>query len=153
MSLPTVVGSMAATAAQPGGAEKLTGMMAQAGAANPLDNLGGFLGNPAAAGGSGLASSLFGSQLAPVTDAIARKTGLPPAAVGKVLEIAVPLVMGYVSRQFAGQGSGAAGLAGFLGDQSKTALAGSPDAAAIARELVAGQAKSSVTGLMKNFLG
>jgi hypothetical protein len=154
MGLPTIVGSMAATAAKPGGADMLTSMI-RSGGSSPLDNLSGFLGSSAASGGSSMAGTLFGSQLAPVQNAIAQKTGLPPAVVGKVLEIAVPMVMAYVGKMSAGQTMNAAGLTGLLGQQSAAALAGSPDAAALVQQLTGGPAGSSdaVSGMLKNILG
>jgi hypothetical protein len=155
MGIPMIMGSMANTASQPGGADMLTKMLAQSGGSNPLDNMSGFLGNPAAAGGSGMVSMLLGSQMGTIQTAIAQKTGLPPAAVGKVLEIAAPLVMGSVSKMMGGQKADAAGLSGLLGDQSKMALAGSPDAAALAQQLLGGQAAGSggLGGLLKKFVG
>ncbi len=152
MGLPMIVGSMAATAAKPGGADAVTTMMAQAGSSSPLDTMSGFLSGSTAAGNSSMVSTLFGSQLAPVQDAIARKTGLPPAVVGKVLEIAVPMVLSYVGKMAGGQD--AAGLAGLLGDQSAKALAGSPDAAALAQQMMASQAGSgALSGMLRNVLG
>jgi len=155
MGLPMIMGSMATTAAKPGGADVLTKMMAQAGSSSPLDNMSGFLGGSAAVGGSSMVSTLFGSQLAPVQDAIARKTGLPPAVVGKVLAVAVPMVLAYVGRMTGGQKTDAAGLTSLLGEQSAMALAGSPDAAALAQQVMGGQEGSSggIAGMFKNMLG
>jgi hypothetical protein len=152
-SLPLVMGSMASTAAKPGGAGTIATMLSQAGGSSPLDNMSGFLGGSAAAGSSSMVSTLFGSQLAPVQNAIAQRTGLPPAVVGKVLEIAVPMVAGYVGKMVAGKNTDAAGLAGLLGDQSKTALAGSPDAAAIAEQVMLSQAGGNLSGMLKNVFG
>lgn len=154
MGLPTIMGSMATTAAKPGGADVLAKMLSQAGGSSPLDNMSGFLQNPAAAGGSAMMSTLFGNQLAPVQDAIARKTGLPPAIVGKVLEIATPMVMGYVGKIMVTQKMDAAGLTNLLGAQSAMALQGSPDAAALAGQLMASQgAGGGISGMLKNVLG
>jgi len=154
MGLPMIMGSMATTASQPGGADILTKMLAQGGAANPMDNLSGLLSNPAAAGGSGMVSTLFGSQMGTIQNAISQKTGLPPAAVGKVLEIAAPMVMGYVGKMFVQQKMDAAGLASLLKDQSRMALQGSPDAAAMAQQLLGAQAGSGgVSGILKKFMG
>src|SRR5512138_3200385 len=58
MGIPMLVSSMSDTASKPGGADMITKMMSGMGGNNPLDNLGGFLGNPSAAGGSGMAGSL-----------------------------------------------------------------------------------------------
>jgi hypothetical protein len=154
MGLPAIVGSMATTAAKPGGADVLTKMMAQAGNSNPLDNMSSFLGGSAALGGSSMVSTLFGSQLAPVQNAIARKTGLPPEVVGKVLEIAVPMVLAYVGKMAGGQKTDAAGLTSLLGEQSTMALAGSPDAASLAQQLMGAPAGSDdISGMFKKILG
>lgn len=154
MGLPLIMGSMATTAAKPGGADVLTTMMAQAGSSSPLDNMSGFLGGSAVSGGSSMVSTLFGSQLAPVQNAIAQKTGLPPAVVGKVLGIATPMVLSYVGKMMGGQKTDAAGLSSLLGEQSAKALAGSPDAAALTQQLMGVQAGSgALSGMFKNMLG
>ncbi len=154
MGLPMIMGSMAATASKPGGADMLAKMLAQSGASSPLDNMSGFLGNPAAAGGQAMASTLFGGQMGTVQNLISQKTGLPPAAVGKVLEIATPMVMGYVGKMFVQQKMDAAGLTNLLGDQSKMALQSSPDAAGLAAQLMgAGQDSGGAAGLFKKMLG
>ena len=154
MGLPMIMGSMANTASKPGGAETLTKMLAQGAASNPMDNLGGFLGNPAAAGGSAMMSTLFGSQMGTIQNAISQKTGLPAVAVGKVMEIAVPLVMGYVGKMFVSQKMDTKSLTTLLGDQSKMAMQASPDAAAMAQQVMGAQESSGgVSGILKKVLG
>jgi len=154
MGLPLIMGSMANTAAKPGGADMLAGMLRTAGASSPLDNMAGFLDNPAAAGGSAMVSTLFGSQIGAVQNAISQKTGLPPAIVGKVLEIAAPMVMGYVGKMFLKQNMDSAGLSSLLAGQSAAALGSSPDAAALAQQLMGGQAGAAgATGMMKKLFG
>jgi len=154
MGLPLIMGSMATTAALPGGADVLTKMMAQAGGTSPLDNMSGFLSGSATSGGTSMVSTLFGSQLSPIQNAIAQKTGLPPAVVGKVLEITVPMVLSYVGKMMGSQKTDAAGLSSFLGEQSAKALVGSPDAAALTQQLMGAQAGSSaISGMFKNMLG
>jgi len=66
MGLPMLLGAMSNTASKPGGADTLTNMLAQTGGSNPMDNLSGFLGSSAAAGGGGMLTSLLGSQLTPI---------------------------------------------------------------------------------------
>jgi hypothetical protein len=132
----------------------ISGMLGQMGGSNPMDNLGSFLGSPAAAGGSGMVSSLLGSQMAPVQNAIAQKTGLPPAIVGKVLAIAAPMVIGYVGKMFAGKKVDSQGLTSLLGEQSKMAMAASPDAANMARELLGSQQEAGgISGFFKKLFG
>jgi hypothetical protein len=131
VSLPLVLGSMATTAAKPGGAEMVAKMVTQAGSTNPLDNLGGFLSNPT--GGSAMVSSLFGSQLDTMQNVIAQKAGIPPVVVNKVMSIAVPMVMGYIAKQ----NINPAGLPTLLGVQSKMAFQASPEAATLFKNLIA----------------
>lgn len=121
---------------------------------NPMDNLGGFLGNPAAAGGAAMVNTLFGSQMGSIQNAISQKTGLPPAIVGKIMEVATPMVMGYVGKMFVSQKMDAKSLTGLLGDQSKLALQASPDAAAMAKQLMGAQESSGgIGGVLKKVLG
>ena len=152
MGLPLIMGSMANTASKPGGAETLTTMLTKAGGSNPMDNLGGFLSNPAAAGGSAMMSTLFGSQMGGIQTAISQKSGLPPAIVGKVMEIAVPMVMGYVGKMFVSQKMDTKSLTSLLGDQSKMALAASPDAAGMAQQLM-GATDEKSSGILKKLFG
>lgn len=154
MGLPMIMGSMANTASQPGGADMISGMLGQMGGTNPLDNMGSFLGSPAAAGGSGMASSLLGSQLGPIQNAIAKKTGLPPAVVGKVLAIAVPMVLGAIGKKFSGQQVDQQGLTSLLGEQSEMAMQSSPEAAGMARQVLgATKETGGAAGIFKKFLG
>ena len=154
MGLPMIMGSMADTASKPGGTDMLTKMLAQAGGSNPMDNMSGFLGNPAAAGGSGMVSTLFGSQMGTIQNAISQKTGLPPAAVGKVMEIATPMIMGCVGKMFVQQKMDTRSLASLLGDQSRIALQASPDAAGMAKQLMGAQESSGgISGVLKKVLG
>jgi hypothetical protein len=149
-----IMGSLSNTASKPGGADLITSMMGQMGGSNPMDNLGSFLGSPAAAGGSGMVSSLLGSQMAPVQNAISQKTGLPPAIVGKVLAVATPILLGYVGKMFAGKKMDQQGLTTLLGEQSKMAMQSSPDAANMAKQLLGSQPEAAgASGMLKKLFG
>ena len=75
-------------------------------------------------------------------------------AVGKVMEIAVPLVMGYVGKMFVSQKMDTKSLTTLLGDQSKMAMQASPDAAAMAQQVMGAQESSGgVSGILKKVLG
>jgi len=145
MGLPMIMGSMAGTASTPAGLDTLTKMLAQGGSSSPLDNLGGFLGNQAAAGGPAMANSLFGYELSGITTAISQKTGLRPAVVNQVITIATPIVVGYVGKMVVSQKMDAKSLTSLLGDQSKLALAASPDAAALAKQFLGTAVSSAVS--------
>ena len=147
MGLPMIMGSMASTAAAPGGADILTKMLTQGAGGNPLDNLGGFLSNPAAAGGSAMVSTLLGGQMSGIQAAIAQKTGLPPAIVSQVMAIAAPMVIGYVGKMFVSQKMDTKGLTSLLGDQSKLAMAASPEVAAMAKQFMGAAVPESAGGI------
>ena len=154
MGLPMIMGSMANTASQSGGADMLAKMLTQAGGNTALTSVSGLLGNTAAAGGSNMMSTLFGNQMNTIQNAISQKTGLPPAVVSQVLAIATPMVMGYVGKMFVGQKMDTKSLTSLLGDQSKMALAASPDAAAMAKQLMGAQESSGgIGGILKKILG
>ncbi|MDD1677345.1 MAG: DUF937 domain-containing protein [Methanomicrobiales archaeon] len=120
----------------------LTKMLSQSGSSNPMDNISGFLGNPAVAGGGDTVSTFLGNQMGPIQNAISQKTGLPPAVVGKVLAIVTPMVMDSFSKMFGQQKMDAKGLSTLLGDQSKMAMQASPDAANIGKQLLPAQEES-----------
>ena len=154
MGLPMIMGSMATTASKPGGADTLTKMLTQAGGSNAMTSVSGLLGNTADAGGSNMVSTLFGSQMGTIQNAISQKTGLPPAAVGKVLEIAAPMVIGYVGKMFVSQKMDTKSLTSLLGDQSKVALQSSPEAAGMAKQLMgAPESSGGISGILKKVLG
>jgi len=153
MGLPMILGSMSNTASTPAGAQKLASMLGQSGGTIPLDNVSGYLGSTAAAGGSGMLNSLLGSQLTPIQNAISQKTGLPPAVVGQVLAIAAPLVISHVGKMVTGQKVKSAGLASFLGEHSKAALQSSPEAAALGKQYLGTQQESGgLGGFLKKLL-
>jgi hypothetical protein len=152
MGLPMIMGSMATTASAPGGADILTKMLTQGAGSNPLDNLGGFLSNPAAAGGSAMVSTLFGSRMSGIQAAIAQKTGLPPAIVTRVMEIATPIVVGYIGKMFVEQNMDTKSLTTLLGDQSRMAMGASPDAAALAKQFTGAavpESSGDISGMLK----
>ncbi len=154
MSMPLVLGAMANHASKPGGAEMLTKTLAQAGTSNPLDNMSGLLSNPSAASGSGMANTLLGSQMGTIQNVISQKTGLPPAAVGQVMAIAIPLVMSHVGKTVVQKNMDSNSLTGLLADHSQAALQSSPDAASIVQQLQTSQESGGgISGILKKVLG
>lgn len=154
MGLPLLLGSMSNNASKPGGADMLMKMMTQTGSSNPMDNISNHLSNPEAAGGSGMVSSLFGSQMVPIQNAISQKTGLPPAAVGKLIAIVTPMIIGHVGKMSMQQNMDPKGLSNLLGDQSKMAMQSSPDAANLAKQLLTAQEGSGgIMGMLKKLMG
>ncbi len=138
MGIPAILGSMANNASKPGGLDMLKGMMSKADAANPTGDMAAMLSGGGSAGGSDMLSGLLGGQLAPIQNAIAKKTGLPASAIGQVLAMIVPMIMAKVSKMFTSQKMDDKGLTAFLGDQSKMAMQSSPDMADIMKQITGG---------------
>jgi len=151
MGLPLLLGSLANSASTPSGADMLIKMLNHVGANNPMDNLESYLGNPEAAGGSGMVNTLFGSQMGGIQNAIGQKTGLSSVVVGKLLAIAAPMLMVYVGKMFTEQNIDISSL---LGEQSKMAMQSSPEAASMAKQLLATKAETKgIIGMLKKLLG
>lgn len=153
MALPMVMGSMANSASTSGGADMITKMMGQMGGGG-TDNIAGMLGASGSPAMSGMAGMLLGSQMTNIQSAIAKKTGLPPEIVGKVLTIATPMVMGYVSKMMAGKTVDQKNLSSLLGEQSKAAMQASPDAAALASQFFSKKEEAAgIAGMLKKLFG
>jgi hypothetical protein len=151
MGIPAIMGSMANNASKPGGLDMLKGLMSKADAANPTGDIGAMLSGGGSAGGSDMISGLMGGQLAPIQNAIAKKTGLPASVIGQVLAMVAPLVMGKVSKMFSSQKMDDKGLTALLGDQSKMAMQSSPDMADIMKQITG--ATGEKTGILAKLKG
>jgi hypothetical protein len=153
MGLPLLLGAMNNNASKPEGAKAIMNSLAQMGNANPMDNISSYLGASDSSQGSGMLSSILGSNLQPIQQSISKSTGLPPAVVGKILSMALPLVIGSLSKNSAKQNMGTKDLSKLLGEQSKMAMSNSPDAAGVMQELFASQQSSGgLTGLIKKLI-
>ncbi len=154
MSIPLVLGAMANHASTPGGAEMLTKTLSQAGSSNLPGTMSGLLANPAAASGPDMVSTLLGSQMGTIQNAISQKTGLPPAAVSQVMAIAVPVIMGQIGRMFGQQKVDPGNLQGVLADHSRAALQSSPEAASLLQHLPsAPESTGGISGFLKKAMG
>jgi hypothetical protein len=139
-AVPLLLGSMAKTAAQPGGAATLTGMLGDNRLAGAADDVGGYLSHPDVSGGSNTLGTLLGNQQGALTDLIARQTGFSADAISRALAIMAPIVLGFVGKLMRQQNLDAGALTSFLGTQSEMALANTPDAKSILASLVSGAA-------------
>ena len=66
---------------------------------------------------------------------------MPTGVVGKILAMALPLLMGSLSKNL-GKNMGPEDLSKLLGEQSKMALSASPNAAGVMQELSASEKSS-----------
>ncbi len=83
-----------------------------------IDNVAGYLQNPAAAKGAELLQHFLGGNTSDVITKIAKASGLGGDATSRLLPILTPLVIGAANKVIKGQGLGAADLGKFFNDQS-----------------------------------
>lgn len=154
LALPMVMGSMAKTAAKPGGADLITSMMGQVGGGVATDSMASYLSTPAPSGGSDIVSQLLGGQMGAIQNAISQKTGLPPAIVGTLLAVVTPMILGAVKNKFTDKKMDSAGLTSLLGDQAKVAMQSSPDATALADQFLGAEEETAgILGSIKKIFG
>jgi len=120
-AVPLLVSALAKNASNPAGAQALHGALARDHDGGILDDLMGFLGNPQSMNGVGILKHVLGGKMGAVQQGISKGSGLDSAAVGKLLMILAPIVMGFLGRQQKTQGLDAGALAGMLGGHGQQA--------------------------------
>lgn len=124
MALPMIVSAMANNAQQP----QLQQQIVQ-NDGGILDNLGGFLGNPAQAtsmGGNILGALLGGGQQTQAAQEISNRSGLSMGQVASLLTMLAPLVLAYFGRQQTQQDLNGDGIADMLQQQNQQIQQQSP---------------------------
>ncbi|MFF1353733.1 DUF937 domain-containing protein [Streptomyces sp. NPDC058297] len=91
--------------ADPQQAEEVRQALAEAQEQQPLQGVATFGGLGGLAGG-GLMAGLLAKMSRPVAAAVAKKTGLPPATVTRVIELLVPVVLAVFTKRAAGRKTG-----------------------------------------------
>jgi hypothetical protein len=111
--VPVLLGAMSNNA-KSGGAEGLLGALDSDHDGSILDDIGGFLGgnnSSRAANGSGILKHILGDKTETVSSGLAGKLGVDAGAIGKLLPILAPMIMGYLGKQ-----KRSAGNSGFSSD-------------------------------------
>ncbi|MDQ2766018.1 MAG: DUF937 domain-containing protein [Gemmatimonadota bacterium] len=127
-ALPMIVGSMAHTAQQPGGASAIQDAVAQHSAGGILGSLGGLggladmIGGGSSSGGGGLLGSILGQHSATVQNGVQTASGLDAAKVKSLLVLLAPIVMTALAQHHATQtASGNTGGLGSILQQAASA--------------------------------
>jgi hypothetical protein len=105
-AIPILMNALAKNSSTPEGASALQNAINKDHDGSILDNLGGFLSNPEVANGAGILRHVLGDKQKNVVNYISSDSGLSGAAVGKILEMAAPIVMGFLGRKNATGGGG-----------------------------------------------
>lgn len=103
MALPVLMGAMKRNAATPEGAQGLMGALSGKHDGSILDNLGGLFNGGVDANvmqdGAGILGHVLGGSQNNVTNALSKKSGMDSGTIMQILQIAAPLVMGYLGKQ------------------------------------------------------
>lgn len=119
-AVPLLVSALARKSSTPEGAEAIHQSVTTEHSGGIPDDVMGFLGG-GASGGANILTQILGNQRGAIENGLAQHTGLNSAAIGNILEIAAPLVMGALSKKQAEQGLDAGGLSSYLGNQHQAA--------------------------------
>jgi len=128
MALPVLMGAMKKNAQTPEGAAGLMGALSGKHDGSILDNLGGLFGggvdDSVMQDGAGILGHVLGGKQENVTNALSSQSGMDTGAVGNILKVAAPLLMGVLGKQSRQSGVQDAGglnnlLGGMLGGQPK----------------------------------
>lgn len=128
MAMPVLMGAMKKNVQTPEGAAGLMGALAGKHNGGILDNLGGLFNGGVDESvqqeGAGILGHLLGGNQANVENALSQKSGMDSGAVGQILKVAAPILMGVIGKQTQQAGiSDSNGmnalLGGMLGGQPK----------------------------------
>ena len=126
-ALPMIVGGMAHTAQQPGGASAIQSAVDDHGAGGILGGLGGLGGlagmlGGATSGSGGLLGSILGQHSATVQNGVQTASGLDASKVQSLLAMLAPIVMAALAQHSASQpSSGSSGGIGSILQQAAAA--------------------------------
>jgi hypothetical protein len=156
-ALPLLLSALSRNASTPQGAAALHTAVSNDHDGSILDNVMGFLGNAQQGPGAAILQHVLGGQQQTVQQGLAQSTGMAPAAMGSLLKVLAPMVLGAVGRTTAQQGLGADALAGLLGSQNQMAQTAAPGLLGSLNKLLDhdgdGSALNDVAGMLGKFLG
>jgi hypothetical protein len=98
MGLPLLLSAMSNKASKPEGLNAILNGLAQVGGNNPMDSMANYISGSGSSQGTDMLSSILGSSLQPIQQVVFKSTGLPSDVVGKLLSMALPLVLGSLSK-------------------------------------------------------
>ena len=155
-AIPILMNALAKNSSTPEGAAALHNAISRDHDGSLLDNLGGFLSNPAAANGAGILRHVLGEKQPNVVNYISSDSGLNGASVGRILEIAAPIVMGFLGKKSGGGGGGGL-LGGLLNSYLNHETQQAPQSQSVINQILDrdndGNVKDDIAELGMSFLG
>ena len=119
-AIPVLMGALAKNSRTPEGASSLQNAIQKDHNGGLLDNLGGYFENPASGNGQGILKHVLGDKQQVVAQHISQESGVSDSSASKILEMAAPLVMGFLGKKSAGGGGIGNLLGSFMNDESQT---------------------------------
>jgi OmpA-OmpF porin, OOP family len=131
VATPTVLSGIANMAASSEGASNLTTMIRDGGygglTENPMSLFrGGSATNYLLSGGQRHLGRIFGNNASPVTELVAKSSGVSASSASKLMSLITPLTLGVLGKRIAAQGSGSSGVAELLSRQRDEITSAAP---------------------------
>ena len=101
-----MVSALAKNSNSPDGAASLQSALERDHDGSILDNISDLISNPSIGNGQGILKHVLGNKQDAAKNLLGEKTGLSSSAIGNILEMAAPMVMGYLGRQTRSSSSG-----------------------------------------------
>jgi OmpA-OmpF porin, OOP family len=130
--IPSIIGGVADKASSLDGAASISRLAGEQHSGGILDTIGDFLspdkGNDLMGKSTGIISSIFGNSGGSnmLTNLISSFAGVKGSTVGTLLSMAAPAVLGMIGKHKADTNMSDSGLASFMGEQKKLAMAALP---------------------------
>lgn len=124
-ALPAILGAVMQKGSSESGAKGIMDLLSSGGHDGSMfDNLGGLLGGGGSTNslmntGGTLLQFFMGNKTQAITDLLIRKTGLGEGAMGSMLRMAAPMVIGMIGKQVSKSGLNAGGLMSLLSGQKE----------------------------------
>jgi hypothetical protein len=156
-AMPLLLSALAKNASVPKGATALHQALNKDHDGSILSDMSSFLKNPQTANGAGILNHVLGDQQPTVAQGLAKGTGLDTNQIMKLLQIAAPLIMGFLGKQQQQQGFDTNSLSSYLGNQQQLAHQSNPDMMSMLNSLLDtnrdGSALDDIMGMVGNLLG
>ncbi|HOW24024.1 MAG TPA: DUF937 domain-containing protein [Bacteroidales bacterium] len=105
-AIPILVNALARNTSNSDGANSFLGALDRDHDGSILDNMGGFLSNPAVANGAGILKHVLGGNRSKVENYLSKSSGISLGSAGNILEMLAPILMGFLGRQNRSTSSG-----------------------------------------------
>ncbi|MFC8170521.1 DUF937 domain-containing protein [Streptomyces sp. NPDC057325] len=115
-SVAELSGGLRQAAAEPGSADEVRAAVDEVASPEPplrgVATLGGLM-------GGGLMAGVLARLAKPAANAVAKRTGIPPATANRAVELLVPVVLAVLTQRAARKGGAGGGLGDLLGGGAK----------------------------------